>query len=46
VKKNPGIRANEIAKTMGVPPSQAYALARRLQDSGQIRKRGKGYAVK
>jgi predicted Rossmann fold nucleotide-binding protein DprA/Smf involved in DNA uptake len=45
VKKKPGARGGEIAKEMGVPPSQAYSLARRLQQDGQIRKRGKGYAV-
>ena len=42
VKKNPGARGSEIAKEMGVPPSQAYALARRLQQNGQIRKAGPG----
>jgi hypothetical protein len=46
VRKNPGARGSEIAKEMGVPPSQAYALARSLQQKGEIRKRGKGYAVK
>ena len=46
VKKHPGARGSEIAKEMGVPPSQVYALARSLQQKGEIRKRGKGYAVK
>ncbi|MGH2963989.1 MAG: hypothetical protein ACRDMH_01225 [Solirubrobacterales bacterium] len=46
VKKNPGAGGSEIAKQMGVPSSQAYALARSLQQKGRIRKRGKGYAVK
>ena len=46
VKKNPGTPVSQIAKEMGVPASQVYTLARRLHQKGQIRKRGKGYAVK
>jgi hypothetical protein len=45
VRKHPGARGSEIAKEMGVPPSQAYALARSLQQKGEVRRRGKGYAV-
>ncbi len=46
VKKNPGAPVSEIAKEMGVAPSQLYPVARRLREKGEIRKRGKGYAVK
>ena len=46
VKKNPGTPVSEIAKEMGVAPSQLYPVARRLRQKGEIRKRGKGYAVK
>jgi predicted Rossmann fold nucleotide-binding protein DprA/Smf involved in DNA uptake len=45
VKKNPGAPVSQIAKEMGVQPSQAYTLAHRLHQKGEIRKRGKGYAV-
>jgi CRP-like cAMP-binding protein len=46
VKKNPGAPVSEIAKDIGVAPSQLYTVARRLHEKGEIRKRGKGYAVK
>jgi predicted Rossmann fold nucleotide-binding protein DprA/Smf involved in DNA uptake len=46
VKKNPGAPMSQIAKDMGVAPQQLYAIARRLHQKGEIRKRGKGYAVK
>ena len=37
---------SQIAKEMGVAPNQLYPVARRLREKGEIRKRGKGYAVK
>jgi CRP-like cAMP-binding protein len=46
VKKNPGAPVSEIAKDIGVSPKQLYPVARRLREKGEIRKRGKGYAVK
>ena len=46
VKKNPGVPVSEIAKDIGVSPQQLYPVARRLREKGEVRKRGKGYAVK
>jgi predicted Rossmann fold nucleotide-binding protein DprA/Smf involved in DNA uptake len=46
VKKTPGAPIAQVAREMKVPPQQLYAVARRLRDQGQIRKRGRGYAVK
>ncbi len=46
VKKNPGAPVSEIAKDIGVAPQQLYPVARRLHEKGEIRKQGKGYAVK
>ncbi len=46
VKKNPGAPVSEIAKDIGVSPQQLYPVARRLREKGEIRKQGKGYAVK
>lgn len=46
VKKKPGAPVAEIARDMSVAPQQLYAIARRLRQRGQIRKRRKGYAVK
>jgi DNA invertase Pin-like site-specific DNA recombinase len=46
VKKSPGAPVSEIAKEMGAAPSQLYPIARRLRQKGEIRKQGKGYAIK
>jgi len=46
VRKSPGAPVSEIAKNIGVSPQQLYPVARRLREKGEIRKRGKGYAVK
>lgn len=46
VKKSPGAPVSQIAKGMGVAPQQLYPIGRRLHQRGQIRKQGKGYAVK
>jgi hypothetical protein len=44
VKEAPGATASEVAKQIGVSPSQAAGVARQLVKSGEIRKAGKGYA--
>ena len=47
LEQHPGAKLADIAKEMGVHPSQAHNLARRLHEAGRIRKRrGGGYAVK
>jgi hypothetical protein len=46
VKKNPGAPVSQIAKDIRVAPQQLYPVAHRLRQKGEIRKRGKGYAVK
>lgn len=47
LQKNPCAKVQDIAKAIGVSPNQAYGLARRLHDAGQITKRrGGGYAAK
>jgi sugar-specific transcriptional regulator TrmB len=47
VEKQPGAKAAEIAKEMGVPPAHVYTLARRMVQSGQVTKRRDGgYALK
>ena len=46
VKKNPGAPVSQIAKDVGVAPQQLYTVARRLHQKGEIRKQGKGYAIK
>ena len=33
-------------KDVGVSPQQLYPVARRLREKGEIRKQGRGYAVK
>ena len=45
VKKNPGAKASEIAKQLGISANQAHTLARRLHKQKAIRKSGKGYQV-
>lgn len=46
VKANPGMPVSEIAARLKIAPSQAYTLARRLTEAGEIKKRGKGYAIR
>jgi hypothetical protein len=31
---------------MGISPQQGHGIAKRLRDKGEIKKQGKGYAVK
>lgn len=45
VEKNPGAKASEIAKQLGISTNQAHTLARRLQKDHTIRKSGKGYRI-
>jgi Mn-dependent DtxR family transcriptional regulator len=37
---------SEIAKTMGISPQQGHGIAKRLRERGEIKKQGKGYALK
>jgi hypothetical protein len=46
VKANPGATAAEIGKTVGISTNQAYALGQRLLKDKEIKKSGKGYALK
>jgi sugar-specific transcriptional regulator TrmB len=46
VKKKPGAPVSEIAKDIGVSPQQLYPVTRRLREKGEIRKQGRGYAIK
>jgi hypothetical protein len=46
VQSNPGLPVAKIAAKLEMAPSQAYTLARRLTKSGEIKKRGKGYAIR
>lgn len=46
VKKNPDSRGAEIAKALGVQPSQTYQLAKRLEDEGKVKKTKRGYRLK
>ena len=45
VESAPGAKISEIAKTIGVAPQQLYPIARRLSDSGQVRRKGDGFQV-
>jgi hypothetical protein len=45
LKAKPGAPIAELARDMGVPPQQLYAIARRLTESGSIAKRDRGYAI-
>jgi biotin operon repressor len=46
VKKQPGAKAVDIAKEMGITPNQVHGLAHRLSQAGQIRKQRRGgYAL-
>ncbi len=45
VKARPGSRMTEIAREIGVKPQQLYPIARRLSESGAVKKSGRGYEV-
>ena len=44
--KSPGARVSEIAKKIGISPQQGHGIAKRLREKGEIKKQGRGYAVK
>jgi DNA replicative helicase MCM subunit Mcm2 (Cdc46/Mcm family) len=44
--KSPGARVSEIAKKIGVSAQQAHGIAKRLREKGEIKKQGRGYALK
>jgi hypothetical protein len=46
IKDKPGIRPAELAKAMGVKPSQVHGLIRKARAEKQIVKKDEGYAVK
>jgi hypothetical protein len=46
LKEKPGSGVSEVAKRIGISPQQGYGIAKRLRERGQIKKQGKGYAVK
>ena len=46
LKKNPNYKLSDISKSMGISNNNASSLARQLQDSGEIKKIGRGqYAL-
>ena len=46
LKKNPNFKLSDISKSMGISNNNASSLARQLQDSGEIKKIGRGqYAL-
>lgn len=44
--KNPGAAVSEISKKLGISSQQGHGIAKRLRDKGEIKKQGKGYALK
>jgi biotin operon repressor len=44
--KSPGAAVSEIAKKLGISSQQGHGIAKRLRDKGEIKKQGKGYALK
>ncbi|MGZ3387029.1 MAG: MarR family transcriptional regulator [Isosphaeraceae bacterium] len=45
LEENPGATTSDLAKQIGVSPSQASGLARQLRHKGLVRKSGKGYRL-
>jgi hypothetical protein len=45
VRNNPGITIPDIAKSMGIAPNYLYRVLPRLQQEGQIKKDGSGWAA-
>jgi predicted transcriptional regulator len=37
---------SEISKKLGISSQQGHGIAKRLRDRGEIKKQGKGYALK
>lgn len=46
IKVDPGARPVELARSIGVPPSQVHGLIAKARAERLIVKRGKGYALK
>jgi hypothetical protein len=44
--KQPGAAVSEISKKLGISSQQGHGIAKRLREKGEIKKQGKGYAVK
>jgi len=44
--KQPGAAVSEISKKLGISSQQGHGIAKRLRDRGEIKKQGKGYALK
>jgi predicted 2-oxoglutarate/Fe(II)-dependent dioxygenase YbiX len=42
IRENPGSRPADLARTIGVPPSQAHSLLRRLQEDKEVERRAGG----
>lgn len=45
VRSTPGITIPDIAKSMGIAPNYLYRVLPRLQQEGQIKKEGQGWAA-
>lgn len=45
VRSRPGITIPDIAKSMGIAPNYLYRVLPRLQQEGQIKKEGQGWAA-
>ena len=45
IRANPGSKPADLARTMGVAPSQAHSLLGRLQESGEVERREGGLFV-
>lgn len=46
IKDNPGVPGAELARIIGIAPSQVYALIGNARADKLIVKKGKGYAIK
>ncbi len=44
-RKQPGSTAADLGRAIGISTNQAYALCKRMLKSGELKKKGKGYAA-
>jgi hypothetical protein len=44
-RKAPGSTAADLGRAIGISTNQAYALCKRMLKSGELKKKGKGYAA-
>lgn len=44
--KQPGAAVSEISKKLGISSQQGHGIVKRLREKGEIKKQGKGYALK